>query len=232
MTDSHAGVGTLFKNQELLTQALTHKSHFNENGKKGPGDNEKLEFLGDAVLDLILSEYLMELFPNDDEGSLSKKRASLVNEAILSKIALDSGLSKRLLLGKGEMISGGQEKPRLLASALEAILGALYLDSGFEITRKVVREYFLTVIQSMDSTQDFSNDYKTRFQEMVQAQKKPTPEYKVTKEEGPSHSPTFEVSVFVQTELLGTAVGKNKKQAEQEAAKAAITKWIAKNESK
>jgi ribonuclease-3 len=225
MTKSSGEMAPLFKNQELLTQALTHKSYFNENGKKGPGDNEKLEFLGDAVLDLILSEFLMELFPNDDEGSLSKKRASLVNEANLSRIALESGLSKKILLGKGELISGGQEKPRLLASALEAILGALYLDAGFEATRKVVRDYFGPMIQSMDSSQDFSSDYKTRFQEMVQALKLPTPEYKVTREEGPSHNPTFEVSVFVQTELFATAAGKNKKQAEQEAAKVAIQKW-------
>jgi len=218
-----------FKNQELLTQALTHKSYFNEQGKKGPGDNEKLEFLGDAVLDLILSEYLMELFPLDDEGSLSKKRASLVNESVLSRIAMDLGFSQKILLGKGEISSGGPEKPRLLASAFEAILGALYLDAGFASTRTVVRDFFAVVIAGMDPAHDFSSDFKTRFQELVQAQKKPTPLYEVTKEEGPSHSPTFEVSVFVQSELWGKATGKNKKQAEQEAAKLAIEKWLVKN---
>jgi ribonuclease-3 len=217
-----------FKNQELLIQALTHKSYFNEQGKKGPGDNEKLEFLGDAVLDLILSEYLMELYPGDDEGSLSKKRASLVNESVLSKIAVDLGFSQKILLGKGEISSGGPEKPRLLASAFEAILGALFMDAGFDQTRTVVRDFFATVIEGMDPANDFSSDFKTRFQELVQAERKPTPLYEVTKEEGPSHSPTFEVSAFVQGELWGKATGKNKKQAEQEAARLAVEKWLAK----
>jgi ribonuclease-3 len=217
-----------FKNEALFIQALTHKSHFNEQGRQGPGDNEKLEFLGDAVLDLVLSEYLMELFPQDDEGSLSKKRASLVNESLLSNLALNLGISQKILLGKGEIASGGAEKPRLLASAFEAILGAIYLDAGFSQARQVIREFFSTVIAEMDPSNDFSNDFKTRFQEIVQAEKKPTPQYEVTNETGPSHSPVFEVSVLVQGEVWGQATGKNKKQAEQEAAKVALAHWMEK----
>ncbi len=214
-----------FQNAELLSQALTHKSFVNENGRRHLLHNEKLEFLGDAVLDLLLSEYLMEKFPADDEGNLSKKRASLVNESVLAQIALDLNLSERILLGKGEVLSNGNKKPRLLASVYEALLGAVFLDGGFESVRKIARDHFGKMLVQMNPTQDFEQDYKTRLQEMAQADLKAGPSYEVTGEEGPSHSPQFQVSLSLLGRVVSQGIGKSKKHAEQESARIAIENW-------
>jgi ribonuclease III len=214
-----------FQNQDLLSQALTHKSFVNELGKRHLQHNEKLEFLGDAVLDLLLSEYLMEKFPGDDEGNLSKKRASLVNESVLAQIALDLNLSERILLGKGEVLSNGNKKPRLLASVYEALLGAVFLDGGFEAVRKIARENFTSALEHMNQAVDFEQDYKTRLQEMAQADLKTSPSYEVTGEEGPSHSPQFQVSLSLAGKSVSQGLGKSKKHAEQEAARTAIENW-------
>lgn len=214
-----------FIKPEVLEQALTHKSFVNEHGKKHLPHNEKLEFLGDAVLDLLLSEFLMEKFPQDDEGNLSKKRASLVNESVLAQIALELQLSERILLGKGEILSQGNRKPRLLASVYEALLGAVFLDGGFEEVRRIVREHYANILTQMNPTQDFEQDYKTRLQEMAQADLKSGPGYEVTGEQGPSHSPQFQVSLSLQGKVVSQGVGKSKKHAEQEAARTAIENW-------
>jgi ribonuclease-3 len=214
-----------FKNPTLLEQALTHKSFVHENGKRHLPHNEKLEFLGDAVLDLLLSEFLMEKFPTDDEGNLSKKRASLVNESVLARIALQLQLSERILLGKGEILSNGNRKPRLLASVYEALLGAVFLDGGYGEVRKLARENFAQVMTEMNPAQDFEHDYKTRLQEMAQADLKTGPSYEVTGEEGPSHSPQFQVSLSLLGKVISHGLGKSKKHAEQEAAKTAIENW-------
>ncbi len=214
-----------FQNGELLEQALTHKSYVNENGKKHLAHNEKLEFLGDAVLDLLLSELLMEKFPLDDEGNLSKKRASLVNESVLAQIAQSLNISEMIKLGKGEVLSQGNKKPRLLASAYEALLGAVFLDGGYEEARKLARENFSEVLANMNLALDFEQDYKTRLQELSQADLKTGPSYEVTGEEGPSHSPRFQVSLLIQGKVVGTGIGKSKKHAEQEAARAVIENW-------
>src|SRR5207253_7148719 len=161
MTELETKIQFEFKNSDLLARALTHKSFAHELREKGE-HNEKLEFLGDAVLDLILGEYLMELFPGDGEGGLSKKRASLVNEEVLSKLATDLELPKYLHLGKGETITGGAQKPRLLASAYEALVGAMFLDGGYDIVREFARRDFGKLIESLDPAQDFERDYKTR----------------------------------------------------------------------
>lgn len=214
-----------FKNPELFQQALTHKSYVNEAGKKHLQHNEKLEFLGDAVLDLALSEFLMEKFASDDEGNLSKKRASLVNESVLAQIATDLGLQDQILLGKGEVLSQGNRKPRLLASAYEALLGAVFLDSGYETAKKMVRENFARNIEQMNPSEDFQQDYKTRLQELSQAELRTSPAYEVTGEQGPSHSPQFEVSLSLQGKVVSQGMGKSKKLAEQEAARNAIENW-------
>ncbi len=210
-----------FNSSELLARALTHKSYAHELGDKS-GHNEKLEFLGDAVLDLVLGEYLMELFAMDGEGGLSKKRASLVNEEVLSTLAMDLGLSQFLQLGKGETSTGGANKPRLLASAYEALVGAIFLDSGFERVREFVRRDFGKLIEKLDPVQDFERDYKTRLQELMQKEHKEAPIYEIITEEGPPHDRTFTVCVRVKEVNVTTGTGRSKKNAEQAAAKMAL----------
>jgi ribonuclease III len=214
-------IGYSFKRQDVLLRALTHKSYCFEAGGT-TGHNEILEFLGDSVLDLILSEFLMEKFPHDDEGGLSKKRASLVNEPVLAKVALELQLDQYLLLGKGESLSGGLKKPRLLASALEALIGAIFSDSGYEDSRRVVQEFFAKTIDEINVEADFEADFKTRLQELTQSEKRSTPTYKVSHESGPAHDREFEVEVWVNNGLLAKGKGKSKKAAEQEAARQAL----------
>lgn len=214
-----------FLRPELLKQALRHKSFANENAKENLTHNEKLEFLGDAVLDLVLSEYLMEKYPQDDEGQLSKKRASLVNETALAEIASRLNLMTDLQLGKGEVASGGHKKPRLLASAYEAIIGAVFIDGGFQSARNLAREHFDVLLETMDQTRGYFQDFKTQVQEIAQATLKATPAYEVIKEEGPSHSPQFHVQLTVQGQVVSEGVGRSKKLAEQEAARLALLKW-------
>jgi ribonuclease-3 len=210
-----------FKNSALLERALTHKSFAHELGGKAE-NNEKLEFLGDAVLDVVLGEYLMELFPEDSEGSLSKKRASLVNEEVLSKIAVNLELPRFLKLGKGELATGGKQKPRLLASAYEALVGAVFLDSGFEAARSLSRKDFVLLIEGLDPAQDFERDYKTRLQEVLQKEHKEAPSYELVSEEGPPHDRHFQVMVKIKNETLAQGAGRSKKMAEQAAAKMAL----------
>lgn len=214
-----------FKNPELLAQALRHKSFAHENISQGLKHNEKLEFLGDAVINLILSECLMEKFAADEEGQLSKKRASLVNENALAEIAARLNLVTDLKLGKGELLSEGKKKPRLLASAYEAVIGAVFVDGGFEVAKKMVREHFETLLELMSPTTGYFQDFKTQFQELAQAKSKSTPTYEVIKEEGPSHSPQFFVQVCVLGKVISQGQGRSKKIAEQEAAKNALEIW-------
>lgn len=210
-----------FQRPDLLLQALTHKSFAHEH--RAPDfHNEKLEFLGDAVIDLILGEYLFELFPSDNEGALSKKRASLVNEESLAKLAGQIDLSAHLRLGKGETQTGGASKPRLLASAWEALSGALYLDAGHEECRRILRRSFQPLIEDLDPEQDFAADYKTRVQELAQRLMKATPVYVLVGEDGPAHDRSFTVSLKIKDEEYARGTGKSKKTAEQQAAREAL----------
>lgn len=213
-----------FLNSSLLEQALTHKSYHNENSESSPGHNERLEFLGDAVLDLVLSDMLMKQFIDFSEGDLSKMRASLVNEVTLADLALEFEIDKHIKLGKGEISSGGSQKPRILASAIEAVIGAFYLDAGFEKSHLWIQELFKTRIEQLDLSQHFASDYKTRLQEVVQEKFKSPPKYQVLSAIGPDHEKIFEVQVEVIGQILGMGQGKSKKQAEQEAAKCALEK--------
>jgi ribonuclease III len=218
-----------FKKAELLQLALTHKSFANEqaNGevKLPQADNERLEYLGDAVLDLALSEILMLRFGADPEGALSKKRASLVNEETLSQIALELKLDQLIRVGKGEAKSGGLQKPRILASALEAVFGALHLDGGYGTSCSAVKKLFAVRMDELEqSSVDFKSDFKTRFQEKIQELHRATPTYQVESESGPDHDKKFEVSVRVQGEVFATGTGKSKKAAEQDAARQALEK--------
>lgn len=210
-----------FQRPDLLLQALTHKSFAYEH--RAPDfHNEKLEFLGDAVIDLVLGEYLFELFPHDNEGALSKKRASLVNEDSLAKLATQLDLPSHLRLGKGEMQTGGALKPRLLSSAWEALTGALYLDAGFESSRRILREAFRPLIENLDPDQDFAADYKTRVQELVQRTMRVTPVYELVGEDGPAHDRVFTVALKIKDEEFARGSGRSKKIAEQQAAREAM----------
>lgn len=225
MSEIERDLGYVFRDPDLLKRALTHKSFYYESRQGSAGHNEKLEFLGDAVLDLILSELLMELFPDDTEGQLSKKRASLVNETVLCRIAKTLNLSLRLQLGRGEVMTGGDQKPRLLASGYEALIGAAFLDGGFEAARRIARVHFEPLLREMNPADDFSQDFKTRLQEEVQGVLKEAPAYSLVDETGPAHDRTFEIEVRIKGRPVARASGKSKKGAEQEAARLALGLW-------
>jgi len=205
----------VFKNKQLLIEALTHKSY------KQPYDNERLEFLGDAVLDLIVGEYLYKKFNRSNEGNLSKIRASLVNESGFEKLARDIGLGDYILLSKAEEQNNGREKPSLLSNAFEAVLGAIYLDSGLEEVNKIGIRLIEKNHKDISLDSLFS-DFKTSLQELTQARFGVTPEYRVVSSRGPDHLKEFEVAVFIQDEEYARAVGKSKKIAQQESAKIAL----------
>lgn len=214
--------------EKLYVQALTHKS-FSGNGE---GHNEKLEFLGDAVLDLAMADLLMRRFPDNDEGRLSKKRASLVNELGLSRVGSHLGLSSYLRLGKSELQSQGAQKPRLIAGCFEALVGAIYLDQGYLVVQAWIEKQFAEILAREDIEKDFITDFKTRFQELAQATLKQTPVYQVVGEMGPSHARVFVVQVKTENEVWGEASGNSKKVAEQAAAEKALEVLSKRNEEK
>ncbi len=200
-----------FKNHDLLIEALTHKSY------RQSYNNERLEFLGDAVLDLVVGEYLYKRFPTSDEGILSKIRASLVNEDGFNKLAQNLHLGKFLLISNAEENNDGRIKPSLLSNTFEAVMGALYLEAGLtkvqEITIKLIEEQYQEI--SLDS---LFRDYKTSLQELTQARFGITPEYKLISSSGPDHKKEFEIAVIIQNKEYAKAKGKSKKMAQQEAA--------------
>lgn len=214
-----------FKNKDLLRQALTHKSYTSDKSSKSDTNNERLEFLGDAVLDLVISEMLMERFLNLSEGGLSKFRASLVNEAGLTRVANSIGLGKFLLMGKGEELTGGRKKASLLADAMEAVFAAVYLDSrekkGLKSVATVIRQLFEPEIP--DAVESFSSrDYKTELQEYIQKRYRTLVTYELVGESGPDHQKEFEMSVRIQNKEYARGKGMSKKQAAQSAAQKAL----------
>ncbi len=215
-------LGHNFRNPQLLETALTHRSYFFENRAQAAGHFERFEFLGDAVLDLILSETLMTAHPQADEGALSKWRASLVNENALAEVARQFELGQFLHLGKSESAQRPQLRPRLLASALEAVIAALYLDGGLEIVRAFVLKHFASRIDSLDKQNEFSADFKTRLQELSQKRFRTVPAYKLISDEGPDHAKIFTVEVYVNGRRLGEGSGSSRKEAEQAAAGEAL----------
>lgn len=200
---------------ELLERALTHRSFANESQGR-VADNEKLEFLGDAVLDLVVGHHLMDVYPDLREGELSVTRAQVVSEIGLSGVAAELGLGRFLRLGVGEDRTGGRDKPSLLADAFEAIVAAVYLDGGFEAARALALRLLASRMSHIDATG--FHDFKTRLQESAQAKLKATPEYRVMSETGPDHAKTFEVAVFIKEREWARAAGTSKKAAEQRAA--------------
>ena len=219
-------LGYSFLKPELLLQAMTHKSYVNENRHKSGvvgnvGDNERLEFLGDAVVNLIISHLLMEKFPDASEGDLSRVRARLVNVNQLARLAKKLGINQWLRLGKGEDASGGREKPSILADAYEALCAAVYLDGGYEQVFNMIKSHFKDILERIDLS-IINQDYKTRLQELVQAKKKRAPKYRLVNSFGPDHDKTFQVQVIIDQKPVAQGVGKSKKQAEQDAARKAL----------
>lgn len=215
-------LGYTFKRPDLLMQAFRHASYVNEQSDSIQEDNERLEFLGDAVLDLAISHLLMELYRDSAEGDLSKFRAMVVDEAGLCQVALRLGLGDYLLLGKGEEQSHGREKPSILANTTEALIGALYLDAGFGKAMEIIRKLFAPFLERID-TKEMYNDFKSLLQEYTQQHYKTLPTYRLTGENGPAHDKTFKVVLSINREIIAEGEGKSKKEAEQEAAKEALS---------
>lgn len=211
-----------YKNSLLLEEALTHSSYANEHRNYHVKDNERLEFLGDAILDLIISEYLFKKYPDMPEGDLSKMRASLVCEGSLAKMAKKMHLGQFILLGKGEELTGGRERASILADAFEAVTGSLFLDGGFEHARGFIHETLVAEVEQTESIEALYTDYKTLLQEAIQKVSMSPIHYEVVGEEGPDHDKHFYVEVFHEERSLGRGIGKSKKEAEQDAAKKAL----------
>jgi len=213
-----------FGDPRLLLLALTHVSFGHENHQEkslAHRDNERFEFLGDAVLDLVISDLLLESFPEAAEGQLSKMRAAVVNEKTLFEIAKSLNLSPLMRLGKGELRTGGDAKPSILASAFEALIAAIYIDGGFNAVYPVIRYLFAPLFNQENCLISFQ-DYKTKLQEVMQSKFKLTPTYHLVGSVGPDHAKVFTVEVRLREQVLASAEGSSKKDAEQNAAKSAL----------
>jgi ribonuclease III len=216
-------IGYRFRDSGLLEHALTHTSKAHEDATGGVVDNESLEFLGDAVLGFVIADLLYREFPQFQEGQKSKAKAAMVSTAALAALAERIGLGQYLLLGRGEEKTGGRRKQALLADGCEALIAALYLDGGIDAARTFLLNELADEISHVRSP-DFLRDYKSALQERLQSTGRPLPVYVVTAEVGPEHDKRFHVTVRVGTEVLAESVGKTKKEAEQAAAKEALTK--------
>jgi ribonuclease-3 len=208
-------LGYQFQDEKLITEALTHRSY------KKEINNERLEFLGDAVMDLIVGEYLFELFPKAEEGTLSKLRAALVNEDSFTRLAKRLNLGKFLYLSPAEENNNGREKPSILSSAFEAVIGAIYLESGFDAAKDVALR-LLKAEFPVITPEELLKDYKTTLQEITQAHFGVVPEYRLISASGPDHKKEFEIGVYIQDKEYARAKGKSKKTAQQEGARLTI----------
>jgi len=216
-------LGYRFRDVGLLEHALTHKSKAHEDATGGVVDNESLEFLGDAVLGFVIADLLYREFPHFDEGQKSKAKAALVSTTALAELGQKIGLGAYLLLGRGEEKTGGRQKQALLADGCEAVIAAIYLDGGIDAARDCILQELAEEIEHVRSP-DFLRDFKSALQERLQASGRPLPDYEVTAELGPDHDKRFHVTVRVQGEVLASAAGRTKKEAEQAAARQALDK--------
>jgi len=213
-------LGVSFNEPSLLEQALVHASYINES--PGATSNQRLEFLGDAVLGLVIAQKLYQDFTRYDEGDLTKLRAMLVRGASLARVARLLAIGDYLYLGKGEELGGGRHRPANLAGALEAIIGAIFLDQGFAVAKQFILRHFEAELEkAVKAREEF--DYKSRLQKLIQAREQKTPTYHVIAEAGPAHDKTFTVEVRVDNRVLGRGSGKGKKKAEVEAARSALS---------
>ena len=210
-------IGIEFNNLDLIQEALTHRSYLNENKKYKLNHNERLEFLGDAVLELVVTDYLFKNYSNNQEGEMTSWRAALVNGEMLAKISAELKVDEYVLMSKGEASDKGRARQYLLANALEAIIGAIYLDQGYGVAEKFSLENVVTKIDNVIANKLYL-DPKSYFQEKSQEHFKMTPSYRILKEEGPDHDKNFTVGVYIGDELIAQGNGASKQEAQREAA--------------
>jgi len=219
-------LGVAFKNKDLLIQAFVHRSYLNENNNMGLHNNERLEFLGDAILEQVVTEYLFLKYPGKSEGELTNLRAAMVNSKMLSFVAKEIGFNDFLLLSAGEIKEGGRARQYILANTLEAFIGSLYLDQGLDICKNFIKKYLIKELPKIIKEKLFK-DSKSIFQEEAQEREGITPVYRVIEEWGPDHEKTFVVGVFLKDNMVAKGSGFSKQEAESEAAKKAlkVKKW-------
>lgn len=217
-------IGVIFSNKDLLRQSMVHRSFLNENPSFSLNHNERLEYLGDAVLELVVTDYLYKTFPDADEGTMTNWRASLVNSKMLSLVSRNLNLDEFLYLSKGEgKDSESKARQYILANAIEALIGAVYLEKGYEEVDKFIHTFVLPHLPLI-LEQGLDVDPKSRFQELAQEKLKVTPRYDVLKMEGPDHAKWFTVGVYLDKELIATGEGSSKQEAQLDAAKQALCK--------
>ena len=221
LTDFQEKIELTFKDQTLLTQAFVHRSYINENRQSGLSHNERLEFLGDAVLELVITDFLYKKYPEKPEGDLTAYRSALVNADTCASIATSLGMGEYMMLSKGESKDVGRARQYILANALEALIGAIYLDQELNIAKNFIEKNFAPLIETIISGKTFI-DAKSLFQEKAQEFDGITPSYKTVKESGPDHEKKFTVGVYVGKELVATGEGESKQDAEQNAARSAL----------
>lgn len=219
--DLQERLGLRFNNQALLRQALTHRSYLNENPQAPHSDNERLEFLGDALLDFVVAEYLFDHYPNLREGDLTNLRAALVKASTLAGFAREIELGKYLLLGRGEAAGGGRHRRSLLCAAFEALAGAILLDQGLAAAHSFLLRFIEPALDDI-SARELDKDAKSELQELSQGLWQLTPSYRTVSEEGPDHAKEFTVEVLIGAEVFGRGIGRNKQAAAQRAASQAL----------
>ena len=222
LDDFQRRLGYRFRRASLLVEALTHKSYLNEARRPDGPDNERLEFLGDAVLTLVVSEHLVAAFPDATEGELSKLRSRLVSEEALASVARRIELGDVLRLGRGETLTHGRDKPSILGDALEAVLDGVFLDGGLNAAAECVTSIFREELASCDRALSAKVDFKTDLQEFCQREFEVLPHYRTIRETGPDHEKLYEVELLIRGDRYGVGVGRSKKEAEQMAAKRAL----------
>lgn len=218
-------IGLKFKDQALIQNAFVHRSYLNEHRKSGLKSNERLEFLGDAVLELVVTEYLYKNYPNP-EGELTNWRSALVKGQMIAKVARNLNLGSYLFLSKGEENSGGRDKDYLLANTFEAVIGVIYLESGYQASEEFIKKFLLVHLKSILENRSYI-DSKSKFQEIAQEKAGITPSYNLIDEEGPDHNKTFTMGAYLDEKVVGKGKGNSKQAAEQKAAADAIKrlKW-------
>ena len=214
-------LGVVFQNKEILRQAFTHRSYLNENRGVSWGHNERLEFLGDAVLELVITDYLYRTYPNDDEGVMTTLRSALVKADTLASVGVDMTIGEHMLLSRGESKDLGRARQYILANAVEAVIGAVYLDQGYDSAKQIIEKYLVPKIDEIIK-EGLAVDAKSKFQAQAQEHYGITPVYKTIKESGPDHDKHFTVGVYLKDELIASGEGDSKQVAEQNAAKLAL----------
>ena len=217
-------LGVTFNDLSLLQQSFVHRSYLNENADFTLGSNERLEFLGDALLSLVIAENLYRQFADLDEGEMTKLRAALVRQDSLAQMSLSLGLGEYLYLGQGEEKGGGRKRARNLACVMEAVIGAVFIDQGFDVASDLVMRLFGRSLRKV-AEEGMAVDHKSKLQELVQAERQQRPTYRLVGAVGPDHDKTYWVEVVVGGDLLGRGCGKSKQSAEKEAAKQALERW-------